>query len=165
MSRRDGPFHPLRIEAVPCEPASAREHLEAFVRAFIRAGVRDRAEHILFRLAPKHPDRLGDLHRLLDERYTSPPQELRLPASLPDTGIYFAGGREAWLLSLADAEVVSVYLCRDAVWSGVSGSYAAFLHHEGQRWLCYRKPTTLEIKPNQLLLQAGHATNASPSVR
>lgn len=75
MSARDGPFHPLRIEAIPCDIARAREHLDSFVRAFIRSNGRSRAEHILFRLAP-HPDRLGALCKLLDDRYTSPPQDL-----------------------------------------------------------------------------------------
>jgi hypothetical protein len=139
MSLRDGPFHPLRIEAVPCDMQTAREHLASFVRAFIRSDSRARAEHILFRLAPKYPDRLGGLHKLLDDRYTSPPQYMSLPTQLPGSGIYFAGGNEAWLLSLDDAKLVSNYLCRDAVWSSVAGSYAAFMYHERLHWLCYRR--------------------------
>ena len=139
MSLRDGPFHPLRIDAIPCDMKTAREHLELFVRAFIRSDGRSRAEHILFRLSRKHPDRLGTLHKLLDDRYTSPPQDLSLPTKLPTDGVYYAGGDEAWLLSLENAKTVSDYLCRDAVWSGVAGCYAAFLHHESMQWLCYRR--------------------------
>src|SRR5436853_83149 len=125
MGVRDEPFHPLRIEAVASDPEATRSHLEAFVRAFIRPEARERASHVLFKFAPRHPDQLGPLHRLLDDRYTSPPRDLRLPLSLPDSGIYF-DGRMAWVLSLADAELVSGYLYRDALWSGISGSYAAF---------------------------------------
>jgi len=147
MSLRDGSFHPLRIEAVPCDMKTAREHLDAFVVAFTRSDDRARAQHILFRLAPKHPDRLGALYKLLDDRYTSPPQDLSLPAKLPTTGVYFAGGHEAWLLSLEDAMVVSDYLCRDAVWSGVAGRYAVFLHHERMRWICYRSRIPKTAKP------------------
>jgi hypothetical protein len=138
MSLRDGPFHPLRIEGVRCDMETARQHLDAFVLAFVRSDRRARAQHILFRLATKHPDRLGALCKLLDDRHTSPPQDLTLPTKLPAIGIYFAGGNEAWLLSPVDAGLVSCYLGRDAVWSGVAGSYAAFLHHEGLRWLRYR---------------------------
>ena len=138
MSKRDGPFHPLRIAAVPCDPAVAQAHMAAFVRAFVRSDSRARAEHILFRLGPKEPDRLSNLPKLLDDRYASPPKALHLPPSLPQTGVFFTG-REAWLMSLADAETVSGYLCRDGVWSGVAGSYAAVLHHEWSRWLCYRR--------------------------
>ena len=140
MRLRDGPFHPLRIEAVPSDPDTARQHLEAFVRAFVRSDSRARAEHILFRLAPRQSHRLKDLGKLLDERHTSPPQELRLPAFLPTIGVYYAGGSDAWRLSLADAELASTYLGHDAIWSAVEGSYAAFLHHEGLRWICYRPP-------------------------
>jgi hypothetical protein len=139
MSVRDGPFHPLRIDAVPCETGAMREHLEGFIKSFIRSDGKARAQHILLRLGIKHPDRLKDIYKLLDDRHTSPPQEWHLPASLPSSGIYFAGGEDGWLLSLTDAEVVSGYLCQDAIWSGVCGSYAAFLHHEGSRWVCYRK--------------------------
>ena len=143
MSLRDGPFHPLRIEAVRCDPDVARRHLQAFVRAFVRTDSRSRAEHILFRLAPRQAHRLKDLGKLLDERHTSPPRDLQLPGSLPTTGMYYAGGRDAWRLSFADAELASTYLGRDAVWSAVEGSYAAFLHHEGLRWICYRHPTEM----------------------
>jgi hypothetical protein len=62
-----------------------------------------------------------------------------MPGSLPTTGVYYAGGRDAWQLSLADAELASTYLGHDAVWSAIEGSYAAFLHHEGLRWICYRR--------------------------
>lgn len=141
MSHREGPFHPLQIEAVPCDMETAREHLRAFVRAFVRSDRLTRAEHLSFRLAPKQPDRLGALHQLLDDRYISPPHELSLPSNLPATGVYFAGRDEAWVLSLSDAQIASSYLCRDAVWSGLTGVYAAFLHHEGSQLLCYRPST------------------------
>jgi hypothetical protein len=146
MSKRDGPFHPLRIEADPCDPAEAQAHMAAFVRDFIRPDARGRAEHILFRLGPKEPDRLSDLPELVDDRYTSPPRDLRLPAALPQAGVFFTG-RAAWRLALADAEAVSGYLCRDGVWSGVAGSYAAVLHHEWSRWLCYRPAGERRAKP------------------
>ena len=144
MSLSDGPFHPLRIEAVSCDLETAKNHLDSFVRAFVRSDSRARAEHILYRLAPKKPDRLGDLCKLLDDRYTSPPRDLSLPAKLPTNGVYFAGGDEVWLLSLEDAKLVSDYLCRDAVWSGVPGSYAAFLHHDKMQWLCSRPSAVKE---------------------
>ena len=136
---RDQPFHPLQIASVPCDMETVRIHVDAFILAFVRSDRRERARHIMFRLATKQPHRLGALCKLLDDRYTSPPRDLILPMELPAAGIYFAGGNEAWLLSLVDAELVSCYLGHDAVWSGVAGSYAAFLHHEGARWLCYRK--------------------------
>src|SRR5688572_16882899 len=44
MSHRKGPFHPLRIEAIPCDSETVREHLDSFVRAFIRSEDRSRAE-------------------------------------------------------------------------------------------------------------------------
>lgn len=144
MSLRDGPFHPLRIEAVPCDMGTAREHLSSFVRSFVRADGQARSEHILFRLARKHPDRLGALYKLLNDRYTSPPQDLSFPPNLPTSGVYLAGGDEAWLLQLEDAKVVSDYFCRDAVWSGVAGIYAEFLHHETMQWLCYRRSIAKE---------------------
>jgi hypothetical protein len=142
MGVRDGPFHPLRIEAVAGDPEATKRHIDAFVRVFIRPEARERASHVIFKLAPRHPDRLGDLHRLLDDRYTGPPQDLRLPPSLPDSGLYF-DGKNSWVLTLADAELVSGYLCRDALWFGISGRYAAFLHHEWRRWLCYRPSRTV----------------------
>jgi hypothetical protein len=89
---------------------------------------------------------MGDIHKLLDERFTSPPQRLSLPGSLPIVGVYFAGGEKAWLLSLPDAEVASGYLGQDAIWSGICGSYAAFLYHENLRWLCYRKPAVQPLR-------------------
>lgn len=140
MSVRDGPFHPLRVEATPCEAATVREHLSAFIRRFTRPDRRDRAEHIVFRLAPNDADRLKVLQHMLDERYTAPPRDLRLPADLPDVGVYYAGGDQGWLMHRTDAEIVSSYLGRDAVWSGITGTYAVFLQHHGLRWVCYRKP-------------------------
>ena len=47
-------------------------------------------------------------------------------------------------MSLEDAKMVSDYLCRDAVWSGVAGRYAAFLHHETLQWLCFRRSVAKE---------------------
>jgi hypothetical protein len=138
MSVRDGPFHPLRIEAVACDPLIARQHIEAFIGSFIRAGSRERAQHIVFKLAPKDPHRLKDLWKLLDERFTSPPQKFNSLPATPPIGIYITGKVEVWLLSLADAETVSGYLGQDAIWSGTCGSYAAFLDHEWHRWICYR---------------------------
>ena len=146
VSRRDGPFHPLRIHAVKCDMETARQHLVAFIRAFISYDARARAEHIVFRLAPKNPNRIADLHKLLDERFTSPPKDLAIPTKLPTTGVYFEGGDEAWLLSLEDAMCVSNYLTRDAIWSGVAGNYAVFLHHEGLKWYCYRSLPSGERK-------------------
>src|SRR5206468_1500230 len=96
MSVRDGPFHPLRVAATPCEAATVREHLSAFIRRFIRPDRRDRAEHVVFRLAPNDADRLKDLQHMLDERYTAPPRDPRLPAGLPDVGVYYAGGDQGW---------------------------------------------------------------------
>lgn len=42
MGVRDGPFHPLRIEAVAADPEATKRHLEAFVRVFIRPAARER---------------------------------------------------------------------------------------------------------------------------
>jgi hypothetical protein len=50
MIARDGPFHPLKIEATACDPEIARKHLESFISSFIRSDGRSRAHHILFRL-------------------------------------------------------------------------------------------------------------------
>ena len=36
MGARDGPFHPLGIEAVAGDPEATKRHMEAFIRAFIR---------------------------------------------------------------------------------------------------------------------------------
>jgi hypothetical protein len=139
MSVRDGPFHPLKIDAVPCDPEVIRQHLGAFVQSFIRKARQPRAEHIVFRLAAKQAHRLGQLQSMLDERYTSPTKQLRLPSGLPDLGVYFAGGRDGWIIHRSDAELASGYLGCDAIWSGVPGTYGMFLHHEGTQWLCYRE--------------------------
>jgi hypothetical protein len=138
MSARGGPFHPLRIDAAPCDADVLQQHLAAFLRSFIRRDRRERAEHIVFRLAPDDSDRLGELHRMLDERYSSPPRELRLPHGLPEAGVYYAGGTEGWMVQRADAEMATGFLGRDAIWSAVPGVYAWFLFHENLRWECYR---------------------------
>jgi hypothetical protein len=142
MKARRGPFHPLRIEATPCDAAVVQEHLAAFVRKFVRADRRDRAEHVVFRLAPKDADELKALQHMLDERYTAPPRVFRLPTDLPEVGVYYAGGDQGWVIRRNDAEVASSYLGQDAIWSGIAGTFAVFLQHHGLRWVCYREPNT-----------------------
>jgi hypothetical protein len=140
MKTRRGPFHPLHIDATPCGDAVVRDHLAEFVRRFVRADRRDRAEHVVFRLAPKDADELKALQHMLDERYTTPPSEIILPTDLPELGVYYAGGNEGWIVRRDDVEAASSYLGRDAVWSAIAGVYAMFLQHHGMRWVCYRKP-------------------------
>jgi len=142
MKQKQGPFHPLRIEAVPCNMDIAQEHLAAFTQSFVRYDRRERAKHILFHLSLKRPHRhLCEISNMLDERYTTPPQPLPIQANLPTHGVYFAGGNEAWQMSLSDAETAQ-YLGQDAIWSAIAGSYAVFLHHENMQWICYRGQST-----------------------
>ena len=89
MSVRDGPFHPLRIDPKPCDAETLRQHLESFIQSFVRPDRRERAAHIVFRLAPKRAHRLGELHQMLDERHTWAPKEIGLPEGLPEAGVYY----------------------------------------------------------------------------
>src|SRR5215468_3949643 len=91
---RGGRALPMRLRDpfrgdTPCSPEVLKQHLQAFVDSFMKCDSRYRASILMFRRSRKQPHVLKDLYKLLDERFSSPPTELRLPKGLPTNGVFF----------------------------------------------------------------------------
>lgn len=136
-------FEWIDVHPEPCSRDELREHLEAFVDAFVPPNRRDRWRLILI----EKPERAkSDLYLLpLDERYC---RELRGNENFPQyierfadnkRGVFFDPRRdEPVMLRPSEALVQAVADYTDAICSIEPGKLALFFHHDCGVWLCQR---------------------------
>lgn len=125
---------PIEVSPGPCSEEEARQHLRAFIEAFVQRDSRSRFQYFLFdKFNPAKLWAGGDLHGL-DSRYqTMLPSRDTFPDALAQRfgstrGVYFTSDGECSKLTAAEAG--SLY-DEDAILSLEPGKTALVFNHEG----------------------------------
>jgi len=118
----------------PASPEETKDHLEAFVKAFVDPARRERWRKFML----ERPDRAArELHRLqLDDRHaTWLDRKARGSSALLDSlkdkvGIYFTFSAEPVWKRVQDAALESDWKGADAIFSVLPGKLAIYFNHD-----------------------------------
>jgi hypothetical protein len=124
-----------------CSPELAKEHLEAFSKAFIDKKYLERWRFLIVerptrakRELRKFDWHLNDDRCRLIEAYEADPEILSQQFG-SKLGVYFDGTRPPSLMTVAEAAGFQ----EDAIFSLEPGRLAIFFFHEGWAWICENK--------------------------